>query len=641
MQALINRMRRWEFESRIFVSLMIVLTVCLLSSTLFDASPANSVLAGRGLGFSTVSSLRAGFLIAAALLTLASLLRMWAGSVLTSNRVMAFKVQHDTLLIRGPYHIVRNPIYLADLIAMGAFALCLPPSGVFLPLLLYAHYVQLVKYEELSLAAQFGDQYTAYTARVPRIIPDPGSLRNISEALMEFHISFDGFRHNALYVFFIAGCIVAVFTLQFIYVAIIGLPAVYDWAVLHTRKGLARRVGNERPRLWKQESKPNRQSLWQKNVFEDILYAQCWEDPASDRAALHIGPEDVVFTITSGGCNALAFLLDNPHSVIALDMSPYQNYLLELKIAAFRMLDHDELLEFVGVRASDRRRQLYRRLRDVLGEAGRSYWDSQAEKLDAGIIHCGRYERYMRLLRVWLYRLIGETTIRQFYEAASAQERAVLFHQKWENIWWRLFTRVLLSRTTMTLLFDKAFFKYLDSSFSLGRNFARHTKHALTELPMRENYFLSYILLGRYYSEEYLPPYLMKKNFDIIKSRVDRIEIVTDNCEHYFRTRPNGSIDKFNFSNIFEWMSPEAYELLLRDTVRVASDDALLSYRNLLVSRERPETLAHWIRTERALAQVLLQQDLSFIYNNYVVELIDKGGGTCNIQLLQSAAAAR
>jgi S-adenosylmethionine-diacylglycerol 3-amino-3-carboxypropyl transferase len=633
MQTLIKRIHQWEFESRIFVSLIIVLGVCLLSYTLFDATQANITFAGRLIRLSHKSSLQTGFLIAAFLMFIASLLRMWAGSVLTSNRVMSFKVQNDRLLTRGPYRIVRNPIYLADLIAMSAFEMCLPLPGALLPLLMYAHYVQLVKFEEISLEAQFGDEYREYARQVPRLLPNLASARNIPDALKEFCISSDGVRHNALYVLFIVGFIVAAFTQQFFHAAIIGLPAVYDWAVLHTKKGLAKKGGIE--------GNADGRSRRRKNVFEDILYAQCWEDPALDRTALHIGPKDVVFSISSGGCNSLAFLIDNPRSVIALDMSPYQNYLLELKIAAFRKLTYDELLEFVGVRPSEDRWELYCRLRDALGDSGRSYWDAQKEKIARGIMHCGRYENYMRLLRIWLHRLIGEQTIRQLFETESNTERAILFRRKWENVWWWMFTRILLSRAAMTLLFDKAFFRYLDASFSFGRHFAERTKHALTVLPMRENYFLSYILLGRYYSEDDLPPYLRKENFETIRRRVDRIQIVTDSCEHFFTTQPEGSISKFNFSNIFEWMSPEAYERLLRETVRVASDHALLSYRNLLVTRERPESLSCCIRPERARARGLLREDLSFIYNNYVIELIDKGVAICSTPYLQSATVAR
>jgi S-adenosylmethionine-diacylglycerol 3-amino-3-carboxypropyl transferase len=566
-------------------------------------------------------------------MVLASVLRMWAGSVLKSDRVMAFKVQKDRLLIRGPYRIVRNPIYVADLIAMSAFGLCLPPTGVLLSFLMYAHYSRLVRYEEISLEAEFGPEFSGYAREVPRLIPNLSSARNIPAAFREFQISTDGVRHNALYVLFVAGLVVASFTQQFFHAAIIGLPALYDWAVLHTKKGLKGSID--------EQGRERRSPRRRKRVFEDILYAQCWEDPALDRTVLNIGPDDIVFSITSGGCNVLAFLLDGPKRVIALDMSPYQNYLLDLKIAAFRVFNHDELLEFVGVRPSSHRQQYYLRLRPTLGSAARSYWDSQTDKINQGIIHCGRYEHYMHLLRVWLHRVIGESTIRQFFEIESARERAELFRDKWENGWWWIFTRVLLSRTTMSLLFDKAFFSYLDTSFSFGQHFAERTRHAVTELPLRENYFLSYILLGRYYSEAHLPPYLRKENFDVIKERIDRIEIVTDSCEHYFITLADGSITKFNFSNIFEWMSPGAYEHLLRETVRVGSDHAFLVYRNLLVRRERPEALAQYIRSSRALAKALLQNDLSFIYNNYVVERIDKGSARCNTPSRQSAIAAR
>jgi S-adenosylmethionine-diacylglycerol 3-amino-3-carboxypropyl transferase len=57
-------------------------------------------------------------------------------------------------------------------------------------------------------------------------------------------------------------------------------------------------------------------------VFSDILYAQCWEDPDLDREAFHIGPDDTVFSVTSGGCNALAFLADGPRRVVAIDLNP-------------------------------------------------------------------------------------------------------------------------------------------------------------------------------------------------------------------------------------------------------------------------------------------------------------------------------
>ena len=103
------------------------------------------------------------------------------------------------------------------------------------------------------------------------------------------------------------------------------------------------------------------------------------------------------------------------------------------------------------------------------------------------------------------------------------------------------------------------------------------------------------------------------------------MEIVTDSCEHFFANLEDSSISKFNFSNIFEWMSPAAFEGLLRETVRVARDKAVLTYRTLLVFREWPPSLGGNIRPRRDLAKALQGTDLSFIYDNYVVEQVAKG----------------
>ena len=65
---------------------------------------------------------------------------------------------------------------------------------------------------------------------------------------------------------------------------------------------------------------------WHQRCFDavyqrSLLYNACWEDPAIDRVALNLGADDVVMVITSGGCNALDYLLAGVagvHAVISL-----------------------------------------------------------------------------------------------------------------------------------------------------------------------------------------------------------------------------------------------------------------------------------------------------------------------------------
>lgn len=616
-KSLHEKLLRIEFEVRIFISFGIVVIVCLVNFALFPKLPGNMELLGRLFGWTEEFSTSAGFVFVSFLMVLSTLLRMWAGTVLSSPRVMSFKIQKDVLSREGPYRISRNPIYLADLIAFCGFALCLSPVGLVLPVLLFFHYSRLIEYEEKSLEMQFGAAFQDFKKQTPRFIPSLRSLGQLKVASAEFRINRDGFRHDALYLLFIPGFIVSAVTGRLIHAIVIGLPAVVDWAIVHTKIGLK---PNEKTA--KNENTASR--LKQSKVFKDILYAQCWEDPEMDRRAFGIQSDDVVFSITSGGCNTLAFLVDNPRKVIALDLSPYQNYLLDLKMAAFRVLSYPDLLEFIGVNESTRRLEMYGWLNGHLTPESRKYWDSQPQKIRRGIIHTGRYEWYMRLLKKGLTLLVGRSLPEELFDCRTVKERRQLYQRKWNNFRWRFFTKIFLSRTFMTLLFTGKFFDQLDSDFSFGDHFRSRIKRALTMLPLQENYFLAYILLGRFYSLNYLPVYLQRENFEKIKSRLDRVEVVTGPCEDYFKTLPPGSVSKFNFTNIFEWMPPEAFENLLRETIRVARDEAVLTYRNLLVPRSRPASLARRIEPQTSLAKELLDTDRSFIYRAYNVEKINK-----------------
>ncbi len=238
MQHMQKSLQKAEFEARIFVSFTIVLVVCALSGTVFKGSPSILVLLGRPAGCPADAATSVGFLAEAFLMVGVSLLRMWAGSVLTPHRVMAFRVQVDALKTSGPYRFVRNPIYLADFVAMCGFALCLPLTGLLMPILFYVHYVRLINYEESSLRRQFGARFDEYEMRAPQLIPGLTSLVMNTAAVREFSVTREGFRHNALYLLFVPGFIVASATQQFWHAAVIGLPGVIDWAIVHTKLGI-------------------------------------------------------------------------------------------------------------------------------------------------------------------------------------------------------------------------------------------------------------------------------------------------------------------------------------------------------------------------------------------------------------------
>lgn len=93
-------------------------------------------------------------------------MRMWATLYLGGRK-------GATVVCEGPYSIVRNPLYVGSFllglslgIFMKSFAFSLAVTVVGL---LYAQYT--IPSEERFLAANLGDPYRAYLARVPRLIP--------------------------------------------------------------------------------------------------------------------------------------------------------------------------------------------------------------------------------------------------------------------------------------------------------------------------------------------------------------------------------------------------------------------------------------------------------------------------------------
>ncbi len=149
---------------------------------------------------------------------------------------------------------------------------------------------------------------------------------------------------------------------------------------------------------------------WHQHLFSalharSLLYNACWEDPALDREALQLGPSDRVLVITSGGCNALDYVLAGAGSVVAVDMNPRQTALLELKLASLRTLEFEDHWQLFGAGHHPQFRTLYRdRLRPVLSLASRRCWDRQQDwfEEDAGGLYLrGLSGTVARGFRAW------------------------------------------------------------------------------------------------------------------------------------------------------------------------------------------------------------------------------------------------
>ena len=98
--------------------------------------------------------------------------------------------------------------------------------------------------------------------------------------------------------------------------------------------------------------------------FSLIRYSQCWEDTEVLLESLNIQENDICFGILSAGDNVFSMLAENPKKVVALDISFPQIALAKLKKEVFNSLSYEEMLEFMGVMKSDKRIEIYDRIRE-------------------------------------------------------------------------------------------------------------------------------------------------------------------------------------------------------------------------------------------------------------------------------------
>src|SRR5688572_8451074 len=198
--------------------------------------------------------------------------------------------------------------------------------------------------------------------------------------------------------------------------------------------------------------------------FPAIRYAQVWEDADVLVQALAPLENKTSLSIASAGDNALALLSFSPAKVVAVDLNPSQLACVELRVAAYRALEHAELVELIGSRPSTRRTALYQRCRKLLSSTMAAFWDAHPAEINQGIGSAGRFERYFKLFRTRVLSLVhSRERVARLLAGGSIQQREAFYATEWDTFRWRLLFKIFFSRFVMGRFGrDPAFFRYVE-----------------------------------------------------------------------------------------------------------------------------------------------------------------------------------
>jgi S-adenosylmethionine-diacylglycerol 3-amino-3-carboxypropyl transferase len=355
--------------------------------------------------------------------------------------------------------------------------------------------------------------------------------------------------------------------------------------------------------------------------FDFVRYANCWEDADILVEALQPGPGKRILSIASAGDNSLALLAAGAE-VVAADLNLAQLACLELRCAAFRLLNHDELLAFLGVRESERRLKTYDRLQHELSAAAKSFWSDHAEDVSSGIIHMGKFEAYFRTFRTRVLPLIhSRKTVAKLLESKSEADRIAFWNKTWNNWRWRMLLQVFFSPFLMGRMGrDPEFFRYVEGS--IAEQVQQRAHYAMTVLPTDTNPYLQYIATGNFSAA--LPRYLRIEHFEAIRGGLDRLTLFHGTVEQAAEEYGAGGFDGFNLSDIFEYVSDETSRVLYGTLLKHANLGARIAYWNTFVPRRCPRELTDVVDSLTEQSAEWFARDKAFFYGHFQVDEVRK-----------------
>lgn len=296
---------------------------------------------------------------------------------------------------------------------------------------------------------------------------------------------------------------------------------------------------------------------------KNLVYNTCWEDPRCDRQLLQLNQDSEVVMITSAGCNALDYLLDNPKKINCIDMNPRQNALLELKKSSFQNASYAEHWAMFGDGVMPEFDTFYQeKLRSTLPDFAKEYWDDNWKYFNGKGIRKSFYHFSTSGTLAWIFNKYLKTRkklyrqIKHIFEVGSLEEQTKIYNRIESKIANKLVEFVVNRNLTMSmvgvprsqqLLFAK---KYERGAMGFIQECLRKV---FTQIPTHDNYFYRLYLDGKY-TKTCCPSYVEEQYFGVLKDRIDQIQTHTCTISAFLKNNP-GKYSHYILLDHQDWLA--------------------------------------------------------------------------------------
>lgn len=355
--------------------------------------------------------------------------------------------------------------------------------------------------------------------------------------------------------------------------------------------------------------------------FSRLSYSFGNEDCHTEHQALQIKPDDRVVCITASGDRPMNLLIKECKHLVAVDANPVQNYLLDLKSCALKMLNSEEYLAFLGVTHCKSRKSTLRKLLPHLNIDSARYWKRHEHLVHKGIIYQGATEKWIRTAS-YLPRIFRNKEVQALFSYKDLEEQREFLKKNWNHSLWQNCIKLAVHPWVSKLfLKDPGMYAYLGSSPRPDLYLYQRWMDALNKGLARENPLISLMLLGKVLPEG-MPPYLTGDSIEEIRKRIDRVTIKTQDVITYLESVPENSFDVFSLSDVASYIDYPSFLRLLKAIVRTGSPNARFCLRQFMTRYKVPEGLERYFVKDNALKAHLEAEDHAFVYDFTVGKIL-------------------
>lgn len=341
--------------------------------------------------------------------------------------------------------------------------------------------------------------------------------------------------------------------------------------------------------------------------FQNLNFSSANEDGETELRAL-AGAGRIV-CLTGSGTRPLDMLLSNAAEVVALDINPIQNALLELKIAAIRALDYRDFLAFVGIATGAPRRQVYERLRPALSAGVRDIWDRKRAMIEAGVWHAGKWEKLL-LWNARFLKLLRRREIEQLLSVSDIEAQARIWEDKFARSKLQMALEMIGRDWIWRWVMREPAGEFLPPPQEVGQRLNDDFSKAARSFLFRESDFARLIFKGRHDADGALPVHLRAENYDVVKCRLDRLRIVEGGLSDLPKLAL-GQFDGFSLSDFGSYSNRSFYAACWNGIVAVASPEARYCERIFMNDMPLP---FEGIGIDAELSDALSASDKAIIY---------------------------